>query len=681
MKLIYIILLFLKQIIILLSIGMAVFFPSLAYANGVLLPKKSFCPSESTPIKTVLSKDGKQLFVLEEETNNGVVWFTNGQKRAVLDAKYSAAFFPDGEQLATANQVEFIARDGNDSYPSSGFCLVIWDIASQSILRATRPSKTPDDVLDNVVISPDGEKIAAHSMTAWHMANGKSGNLAILDKYLNVVQIVAIEDSPETILFSPDGHKLLVITENPEMGRSTYLYSVDDGQLLYAFESREDGDFMQAAFSPDGKSVLLSSSRIVYWYDINGYLLHQFSLVGEEYIDAVAFAPDGKTIAAVRDNQLYLWDTDSKKPNKQNLAQHNRGRGLTFTPDSQGLFIGCEWYEVGENSLFLQASHAPIKKKMAGKSKIHTDVSTLFYYEGFPFLTVEYEYQNNKNCTAPATHSGENTRWVRVPFQQAQSKTNGVSDIYRAQLDGNNRFKNKYLQGKLYQDGLIEGVLTINNHVYPFHKYPVKKMKQQFYCEYRKEESTGENEEPLKKEMYFEAQTLPETYFGKQQFNHEKQYTEQKFAEAEMVGIYAMSPSGVFSHLQQQLMYAEGELLSVCAKRDISMGGASNYVKEECRSYYQGRKVEPQHLFYDLNESPFYTSDLRTFLLKKITAKNNAQNSESLKELSDNFYADHDGIVFVFNAWTLPGQDKHSVKIKFTYDELSQFIDLSAIGK
>lgn len=680
MKLIYIILLFLKQIIILLSIGMAVFFPSLAYANGVLLPKKSFCPSESTPIKTVLSKDGKQLFVLEEETNKGVVWFTNGQKRAVLDAKYSAAFFPDGEQLATANQVEFIARDGNDSYPSSGFRLAIWDIASQSILRATRPTNAPDEVLDNVAVSPDGEKIAAHSMTSWEMENGKSGNLAILDKYLNVVQIVAIEDSPETILFSPDGRKLLVIVENPEVGRRAYLYSVHSGQLLHHFSANNDEGFTDAAFFADGKSVLLASLNTVYWYDIKGHLLHRF-LIKKGYVDAVAFAPDGKTIAAVQDNQVYLWNVESKQLNKQNLAKYNRGRGLTFTPDSQGLFIGCEWYDVGENSLFLQSSHTPIQKKMAGKSKIHTDVSTLFYYDGFPFLTVEYEYQNNKKCTAPAMHSGENARWVRVPFQQAQSKANGTSDIYRAQLDRNNRFKNKYLQGKLYQDGSIEGVLTINNQAYPFHKYPVKKMKQQFYCEYRLEKSTGKNGEPLKKEMYLEAQTLPETHFGKQQFNHEKQYTEQKFAEAEMAGIYAMSPSGVFSHVKQQLMYAEGELLSVCNKRDVSMGGASNYVKEECRSYYQGRKVEPQHLFYDLNKTTFYTSDLRTFLLKKITAKSNAQNSEALKELSDNFYADHDGIVFVFNAWTLPGQDKHSVKIKFTYDELSQFIDLSAIGK
>lgn len=656
---------------------------STAQAEGGLLAKKSFCSTNQIAEKTVLSPDGKQVFVISDVGAKSVLWSIDKQKWAIFDVKHSAGFLSGGRKLVADNYTEWMAKDGDAIYQTSGSRLAVWDIAQHTIAHATRPTSMPDLVVDAVLVSPNGKIVASHSMEGWEMPNGKSGSLGIFDESLKLLQVIGGEENIEKMVFSPNAQQILIIVSDMEEGNQVQLYSVANGNLIKTFPQNNEGDFVDAAFAPDGKSVVFAGFNAVYQYDLNGHLLNTFGDKQQEnFFNEVAFSPDGKTIAAVRENQLYLWNVASKAMKKYPLTQKKRGRGLQFTPDSQGLFIGCEWYEVGEKSLFLQAANtqsATPKSKLAKKFKNDSKDSTLLYYPDFPFITVQYEYKTGENCAAPTTEN--NARWVVVPYTLAQSEGN-VSDSARAQVNNQGYFDNgDNLRGRLHQDGTIEGVFTLNRQAYPFHKSAPKQMKKRDYCEYREEDNNGKGEDYLSKVMYLNAQTLPETHFGEQQWKREKRQVEQEFAKSEMSGMYSAMRSGIAVNVEQQLVYAEGDLLSFCAKRDIDAGGASNSVNEECRIYYQGRKIEPRDIFYDLNNSNFYASDLRKFLLSQFFTEGMTYGDNELQHLSNNFYADHNGIVFVFRPWESSLTGKQGGKIKLTYDELREFIDLSEIGK
>ncbi len=148
--------------------------------------------------------------------------------------------------------------------------------------------------------------------------------------------------------FSRDGKRVLAAG-----GDSAQVWNAATGTHIATF--RVPYDFVSdAAFSPDGKTVLITGSRVntaTLWQTTTARRLRTFDVDPadlsnpSEMVDSVAFSPDGKMVMLGGDNHnAWLWDAATGKLLRTlTLDSESSVMGsVAFSPDSQKALTGSD---------------------------------------------------------------------------------------------------------------------------------------------------------------------------------------------------------------------------------------------------------------------------------------------------------------------------------------------------
>jgi len=164
--------------------------------------------------------------------------------------------------------------------------------------------------------------------------------------------------SVHSVTFSPDNEYIFLTgTDNRTKDRIAKVCDANTGVELVTLSGKKD-DIGSAAFSPDGKQIILTGRNILKVYDaVTGDLKTSFnthSITGKINITSIALSPDGKRIAAVSTG---IWGS-SNLGNRRffdpiKVFDVSTGKGLltltghedfvftaTFSPDGQRIVSG-----------------------------------------------------------------------------------------------------------------------------------------------------------------------------------------------------------------------------------------------------------------------------------------------------------------------------------------------------
>ncbi|MDR3763829.1 MAG: S9 family peptidase [Acidobacteriota bacterium] len=238
------------------------------------------------------------------------------------------AWSPDGKWIAYISD-----KDGNE----------LWDIylVSPATGDVTNLTAAPGASSESPAWSPDGARVAYISKAK----NSPSFEVSIVDvatrRTVHVTRNSAAAVGNFSPLWSPDG-KFLAYTEEHASGKNSniYLYDVAAKSAVCLTPHTGDATYAAAAFSPDGKTLLITSNAA------NGYenvaLLDVTSkkltwVTGDKWeIGANSFSPDGKTIyfAANVDGreQLYARATAGGEVKALPLPEGVNGFGGDVSP-------------------------------------------------------------------------------------------------------------------------------------------------------------------------------------------------------------------------------------------------------------------------------------------------------------------------------------------------------------
>jgi WD40 repeat protein len=231
------------------------------------------------------------------------------EKKRELDEEVSygrgVAFSPDGKWLAVGN------KDG---------LMRLWNAATG---KETAEPAAHQGLVRSLDFSPDGNLLASTSghdgtLRLWGTASG----VQLRKMTLRGADRKGYEDSDlKSVRFSPDGKTLAVSTS----GGKVKIIDVAEGALLR--ELAHDGSYInEVAWAPNGKYLASAGwheSAFRVWDAATGNLLHRIVPGGgpgrgDSEIHAVAFSPDSKLLAtgsSSRDSPggkasetIYLWD-------------------------------------------------------------------------------------------------------------------------------------------------------------------------------------------------------------------------------------------------------------------------------------------------------------------------------------------------------------------------------------
>lgn len=266
-----------------------------------------------------------------------------------------------------------------------------------------------DDIVNNVVFSPDGALLASSgddgTVRLWDASTGKEHGEP-LTGHTDMVEFVA---------FSPDGERLASASDDgtirlwsaesgqpsgePMRGHDGTVWSVsfspkgdrlasvgDDGtvRLWNTASSRQSGapltnegnPIIGVAFSPDGKRVAtagVGDKPVRIWDADSGRLLRTFEGHSSAAV-SVSFSPDGRRLASSSwDKTVRIWDADTGIPVTQPLVGHGAAvNDVTFSRDGRRL-ASASW----DNTVRLWDANtgAPIGEPLRGHTNVVTSVA------------------------------------------------------------------------------------------------------------------------------------------------------------------------------------------------------------------------------------------------------------------------------------------------------------------
>jgi len=287
----------------------------------------------------------------------------------------TAAFSPDGRRVVTASedhtariwdalsgreltqlrhgnkvwQAEF-SKDGRRIITASGDNIArIWDAADgRQLAQFEHGNKSFSSVLE-AVFAPDATRVATVSSdgTAWIWDVSSGRNLArlrdgielldlIKDVQANIVMelrnIAGSKAVPamagiRTAAFSPDGRSVVTSSSNG----TARVWDTDSGKEL--LQLKHDDVVTQAEFSPDGRRIVTASkdhsARL--WDSVSGRELARFG--HDAAVARATFSPDGREIiTASDDGTARLWDaTDDYAMARAHYQNHLRRAGYLDT--------------------------------------------------------------------------------------------------------------------------------------------------------------------------------------------------------------------------------------------------------------------------------------------------------------------------------------------------------------
>ncbi len=205
----------------------------------------------------------------------------------------SVAVSPDGNQLLSGGDDKGLKR---------------WEMSSGRLRNVfKRHTKT----VSSVAFSPDGSKAFSGSWDetakSWNLSTGEL--LRTFEGHAHAVLSVAV---------SPDGARLLVGGGDIfDSGQKMEMWDANTGSLVHAFDKgSQTGDRIE--FSPDGRqfaSVALNRQTIDLWDVTKAAIVRTFTVPNPSAVVSAAFSPDGKQLmSSSSDNAMRLWDSESGNP-------------------------------------------------------------------------------------------------------------------------------------------------------------------------------------------------------------------------------------------------------------------------------------------------------------------------------------------------------------------------------
>lgn len=207
----------------------------------------------------------------------------------------------------------------------------VWDLNTGEIRTSI---DLEVDWISNVVLSPDGTKLASLSsgseqsaLQLWDVSTGS--HITTLTKFAR---------SFRDLMFAPDGNILLSSSDS-----SIQLWDLSTGKKTISFRTPS---IRSIAISPDGKTLATGGYEGLYLWNLeSGTLKTELSGHLGFVVNSITFSPDGRTIVSGGYGDLSLWDVESGA-RKMAIANHSSSvNSITFSPDNKTFAIG-HWYKI-----------------------------------------------------------------------------------------------------------------------------------------------------------------------------------------------------------------------------------------------------------------------------------------------------------------------------------------------
>lgn len=208
-------------------------------------------------------------------------------------------------------------------------------LTSSSSLRELKSGAEKPSPVDRLAFSPDGSKLAAMRdddlVTVWNTSN-----------FSQITQFHAppleekLHSRYTTLRFSPDGR--LLAAGHPSSWRLS-IFDVSSNRPLRTL-SGHTGPVMDAAFSPDGKSVATSGmDGVLKIWNLNN-LGQPITLGGHSGAYwGIAYSPDGRRLAVGNRGSIRIWDVETGL----DLAKLDDGSfSVSFSSDGSTLISAAE---------------------------------------------------------------------------------------------------------------------------------------------------------------------------------------------------------------------------------------------------------------------------------------------------------------------------------------------------
>jgi WD40 repeat protein len=252
--------------------------------------------------------------------------------------------------VAISPNERYVAAAGNDRKT-----LCLWDLTQPGspVRKDTKPTqKFPRVPLSNVVFSPDSTRVAVATedrLLAWKVASFDDGK-PVIDMEIKANPYQGF-DRPG-LAYSPDGKTIAVSTTT-----AVLLVDVSGEEPKADTLVNQKGYVPVVLFSPDGKKLVSAGKkRKVGIWDLNTRTVTDLPGPVEPW--AVAFSPNGTYLAgACSDGTVHGWDLGGEEPKKLwgEKGHQQLASAVTFAPDgkslvsteggfnNQGPFLAVRW--------------------------------------------------------------------------------------------------------------------------------------------------------------------------------------------------------------------------------------------------------------------------------------------------------------------------------------------------
>ena len=198
-----------------------------------------------------------------------------------------------------------------------------------------------------------------HGAGGWSLAYSPDGNTLALGQYDGTVKLTDVksgrrvgrlrgyDDIVNTVVFSPDGTKLAVGARGGDQSSRGIVklwrfppkaLDVLTQRSLSTFYTQSKGG-IRVAFSPDSRILAVGSDDGVSLLDVETG--EKIVTLEKSFSPAVAFSPDGRMLASRSADGTRLWDVSTRKiimTSRQEVE--SSGAPVAFSPDSKMLAMG-----------------------------------------------------------------------------------------------------------------------------------------------------------------------------------------------------------------------------------------------------------------------------------------------------------------------------------------------------
>jgi len=298
-----------------------------------------------------------------DQSGMGVVLdTTTGKKLHTLKAHRGGvdcvAFSPDGRRVLTGGSGRIHEPD----------LTILWDATTGERIRTF---SEPFHFLGELAFSPDGQWImtgptfSIHhatepipSATLWNAATGEKVRHFECPRDLFVAPDPSGSEaafSMNFLMFSPDGRRALAGGGTASSSRSFNsvgqmpIWDVASGEVKMVLSEETLGSMTSAAFSPDGRHLLIGMSRnkdrsglAVLWDPTTGKRIKSFEGHAGP-VNAVVYSPNGKSVLTGSDDGSAIhWDVETGKKVRTLYPYVGAVVSVCFSPDGRRILTGSK---------------------------------------------------------------------------------------------------------------------------------------------------------------------------------------------------------------------------------------------------------------------------------------------------------------------------------------------------